>query len=377
MISSKQFEEIVDHFVRSAPQILWIENLTDDCHEAGSEWQRDKYLEFNQHEAFPGSFDAMLAPEKGGFSGGDGPCFRAVCHSAKKPNASGMRSFFSLTSSHALMEGADLVQIMRGKTADHSVEQAGNKQAQLLQRIGASLMAPISALIHLTWAHLHKSDNQQFCFRSLSLNSADFRRAAKKDGISQRALMFALVLYHFTRPNQPAGKRKRQMMAYSSLRDHGIADERDDYLQLKMHILMLKATDNFVSYAQLVDKMLKEQADQGNFNQHMYNKTLAVQRFLYPLFPRLYSRRFFEFVPYDIVLSTLPPVRPKGVLKSLRKVPIYGGSATGRGRNCIFVPGKEFLTFNFWAEQGFYHALPGLMEQLKELGVECEMPGGG
>ncbi len=370
-LARKEFEAIVEHIVAGAPHLMWTENLEDDGFEKGHDWSRDRYMEFHEHETLP---EAIEMQRERCFSAVSGPAFAAVCHTARKANAQGFHSLVVLTSRHALTEGVDLVQVMRGKRVDHTKSKPNDKPAGILKQAAALLIAPVIALQHLVGAHFHKPVNEDFCFRSIAVDSGDLRIAARQLKITQRALVFALVLYCFSRPNLKNGKT--QMMIYTTLADFGISNERDDYLNFKIRLLFQRDKDSFAEYAVSLDRALAKQAEKGNFNQHYYNRSLGFLRKLLSWFPRLSSQSVYGYSPHDMMLSMVPPVRPTGIMSRLRNGILFGGTVTGKGRNCVFIPGIDTLTFNFWAEESYYQSLPGLLKKLDELGIACSTPEG-
>jgi hypothetical protein len=85
--------------------------------------------------------------------------------------------------------------------------------------------------------------------------------------------------------------------------------------------------------------------------------------------PSLYSPKVFAFMPYDLVFALIPPHRLTGPLSRGLMEPVWAGAVMPGINGCVAVPGRKFVTLNFYLEEDLLPRLADLDALLAGLPV--------
>lgn len=164
-------------------------------------------------------------------------------------------------------------------------------------------------------------------------------------------------------------KKKKQLVSYSTLPDAKTTLE-DSALNLRMQVGSLPTADDFETHVKMNSVVLDKENTTEVYSQAFYNSILGVHRVLHKLFPFLYGKRFFTYIPYDFVLSLIPPHITSGPFRKIFNGSMFCGSYTPGVNNCIFVPYRNGFSLNLYLANSEYENLAGLTGLLDELGIE-------
>jgi len=275
------------------------------------------------------------------------PTFWSRCIVADAPNAEGFRSLISFETSHAISEGGDLVACLRDRRPDAFPQPPMARPLSLRQRFAVALIAPATAVLHLSMSKLDRRARHPFGDGELALDRGTLRAAARRIGVSQKALLFALVLFGLRRP---ARRHRPYWVAFAYLPKEKAPGADDDRLAVRLLETFLRITGSFPAFARDIEARLAEVNQESPVKMALADRTHAINRFIWRRVPALYRRGFFGYAPYDFLLSMLPPVRPTRGMALFRRARLYAGSGPAASRACIFLPGPAAITLNIHAE---------------------------
>jgi hypothetical protein len=119
-----------------APQLNLRHDDRRQAHVDARPFDLDEIASFHQVPSFAGFPDKVVGPNEDLFQDQRLPCFRAACYALPDGvDDGGNRAFVLFRASHALMEGVDTAELMRGRPSDHG---AAKKDPAL--RLGARIM---------------------------------------------------------------------------------------------------------------------------------------------------------------------------------------------------------------------------------------------
>jgi len=272
------------------------------------------------------------------------PLFRLRYADAASP-AEGRAGFLLVQVAHALVEGADSALLSRSQSAAHPTSRSAQRTPPLVKAAATGLGAGLAAL-HLIAGNLIELRPGPYRAATRVYPRETFSRLARRHGVRQRALLFALVLATLFDP----GKR-RISSTYSSIDDGGGAD-RDPYMRMRMRFAVFDNDADFPSLVRAVDARLAEaEAKESGFNAELNAGGLRVHRRLSRLLPVAYTPRVFRMMPFDVVLGLIPPHRLTGDLTAGLTEPVYAGAALAGANACVIVPSRRLVTFNFYLQE--------------------------
>ena len=345
-ISRSEFGCLLGKVLAAAPQLCQYESVAAQGHEPAEVSIEEISSVIESDQPVP-VLDEVLAQLGPSFADTDKPTIRASLFTSPTPNQENYRSIVVIESTHAVMEGGDIADLLRGRTSDHGTRPVVNRQPSAGAMGIIRVIALPLALMHLFIAKLEKKDRQAFRHASIRLARADIKAAARRLGVSQQALLFALVLFA-TRPDPERTGRLR--VGYSTLPAERSRIADDEYLNLRMQEVSFVADTNFTAFVKSVHTKIESTKDTPYFTMALYNHLIGVHRRLHAVAPIFYRGNFFGYSPTDWVLSMLPPLMPVRKFDMLKRSTIFAGSNTGTARNCIFCMGPDWVTLNFWAD---------------------------
>ena len=277
------------------------------------------------------------------------PLFRIRYAAADQPTADGRAGFLLVQVSHALVEGADSALLARSQSAAHPVTYSKHNAAPLVKAAATGLGA-VLATLHLLAGNLVTVRPGPFRYASRVYPRPLFSSLARRHGVRQRALFFALVMHALFDAGTERGKRKLTS-TYSVIDDGGGAD-RDAYMRMRMRFASFANRDSFGDYLRAVDARLTQaESRESGFNDAMNAEGIRLHRALSRIVPFAYTPKLFQFMPYDIVIGLITPHRLGGGLTRDLVEPVYAGAALEGANACVIVPSKRQVSFNFYIQE--------------------------
>ena len=299
------------------------------------------------------------------------PNFRAYGFCLRKAKKGAPRSLYVCCSSHALMEGSESARIMRMRPTVHHAERAPARLG-LLQNAMITAAGLVLAPLHLIASAFDRRDVTHGNWAVIDISRKSIKQLATRHGVRQRSVLFSLPLYglHFEQSLPNRAKKKPQLISYSTLPDTKTTLE-DAALNLRMQVGRIPFAESFEAHLKAIDKVLSKEDTTEIYSQAFYNAILGVHRVLHRLFPVLYRGRFFTYVPYDFVLSLLPPHITGGWFRKLFRRSIFCGSYTPGTNSCVFVPYLGGFSLNFYADPKIHANMDAFTAFLKQQGIDC------
>lgn len=301
-----------------------------------------------------------LVPEGSGiFDDPARPSIRLRCTSLAEGADGPVGTVLSVAVSHALVDGAGLANLARGRDAARPVSlpfaaPGGTGAPRIL-----GLLAPALALVHLVLAHAARRKTDGFGFQTARLDRALVRAAAARLGVSQRSLLFACVLDALL----PHRRGRRVRFAYAVLG----AGSADAFFHARVNYAVLPLARDLAAFTRDLDALLARRDAAAVGINALVDRILGFHRRLMARAPWLYGTRFFQYAPYDLELSLLPPLRPSGPFARFRDATLYAGCDNGATPICIFLPSAGGISLGLWVEEQHGAAVAAIPETLAAL----------
>ncbi len=328
----------------------------------------DAITSVREVDSFDGYPDVWLDPGLELYETKSLPLFRVMAVVRKGgPDAEGRASMVMVRASHCLLEGSDSALLTRSQPAGHGVPVAKKAKVPLSHRFKYAAISWLSTPAHMIAAHLLSPKEKPMGFRSLAIKRHRLRLLSKRLGVRTRSLMFALVTHALN------GKEKninqRVIAAAYTMLDNERHDADDDFFRVRTLDARFTVLEDFLEYVRAIDDTVGkiEQKDITK-TQFVLNATFKLHRLVSKVLPFLYGKRFWRFSgPYDLILTLVPPHRTYGSITSGMIEPIYCGSFHPGTNLCTFVPGREYVTFNFSMETRHLANVDKIMALLEEV----------
>lgn len=286
------------------------------------------------------------------------------------PGAEGdIASVLTVTVSHALIEGADLSAMMRGRHDRRSRRSALSRPFGRLGRLGITLGAPLLASLHWLLSLRERRKPSDFGFAVLELDAHALRDAARALQLRRRSLLFGCALHALT--DGPEGRRLP--MSYSHMPPGRVLLEDDSQLSVRINLLQPRWTPSPEAFARQIEDLVSRQNESEVLTQFLSNRVLGWHRRARRLFPRAYRGAFFGFAPYELVLSLVHPLRPGGAFAPFRNARLYGGSFTGTAPSCVILQANGRVSLCLWIETARMARLTTLRDTFAALGIEARL----
>lgn len=276
-----------------------------------------------------------------------------VAQLADGPDAEGRQSFILVQVAHALSEGSDSARLSRSRAASH---EEMREAAPIPPRWAwpARVLGFFHVLGHLALAHIWTPHRGRVRLASRTLSRQAIRELAYGLGVSQRGLMLALVARVIAHGGTASAPRWIST-AHTTLASGG-GVHRDRFMRMRIIYGKLKNRPDLCSFVRSVDADVRtHEANETGFQSELKATTLRGLRRFSRIAPFLYSPKLFAFWPYGIIFSLLTPHQIAGDLTAGMLEPVYCGTSIPGLNGCIVVPGREWVTFNFFVEE---HMLP-------------------
>ena len=292
------------------------------------------------------------------FSDPDLPLFRIRVARLAAPDAQGRRSFLLVQLSHVLAEGTDSSLLSRSRSAAHS-EVRAEKKAPGWIVAAARAFSWIAAPGHLLVSRFSTPHPSKIVAATRVIEREAVAAAARAYGVRQRTLLLALTAFAISRAGTPEGKRK--ISSTYSVVDHAGGEHRDSFMRMRMRFAMFENRTDFPEFLRVLDASLtKTEAAESGFNAEMNAAAIHLHRRLARRLPGLYGPKVFAFMPYDLVFALIPPHRLTGPLSRGLMEPVWAGAVMPGINGCVAVPGRKFVTLNFYLEEDLLPRLADL-----------------
>lgn len=275
----------------------------------------------------------------------DLPLFRLRYADAGTTAASGPQGFLLVQVAHALVEGADSALLSRSQSAAHRPAFA-NLKAPSLTLAAARLAGALLPPFHLLAAHLAAPRPGPYVYASRTASRPALSAMARELGVSQRALFYALAM------DALFGSQKSRSVstAYSAVDTQAVG--RDAFMRMRMLFARFSVAPDFPNFARSVEARLRQsERREAGFTAEMNARGMRAHRALDRLIPFAYGPRLFQFTPFDMILAVVPPHRLGGALTGDLLEPVYAGAALEGVNACVIVPGRLYVTFNFYIQR--------------------------
>ncbi len=367
-LTRSQFDELIEHVLAAIPDLRLAADMKRQVHNTRGVPENSRDRMFEELERFDMDLSQWLQARDGFFEGTARPAFLARCLSAREAGADGVRSIFYLQTCHAHMEGLDVSRLVRGVGAGSRVQKRVRQRLPLAQRVLYSVLACLIGPLAILGANILPARNAKRRFWSMRLCKRDVHRLAHEVGVGQRALCFALVLRGLH------GRRRRHNFIYTALPAIKYLADDDPRIAVHGRSARVRSDVDFCDFARRLEREMRR-ADARTLQMHYVAiRTFRVFRLVGRYLPCLFRRRFKRFLPFDMVLSMLPPVLPSGRFSELIDGPVYGGVATHGSDNCVLSPGREVIAVNLWLDERSASRLPQLLALAKDIGIGVGMP---
>lgn len=283
------------------------------------------------------------------FERNDLPMFRIKVASLKSgPNEDGNMAAIMVLATHSLFEGADAVNLSRSQPVVRAKVTSKPSALSSLAKLYYTTLASVAAPLQLFAAYVFAPKIADIEFKSLVFERSKIRQVAKKFGIRQQSLLFALVTFGLNDGGIGFSKKKISTI-YADLSKTSDVQTNDSFFQFRMIDLDLKVLGDFEAYAILVEASLLE-VERGDkaATQRFLNAMFGAHRWIQTKFPKIYTPQLFRFTAgYHMTLSMVQPQRMGGALTMGMVEPVYTGTYHPGFNMCVFAPGRKFVTLNF------------------------------
>lgn len=344
-ISRDEFRDFVGQLLTLAPQLNWRNDDRGQRHIDLSPVASNDVGSYHEVESFDGFPDRVLGPNTDVFADPALPSFRAECYALNTGETTeGNRSFVIMRASHALMEGVDSARVLRGLAAGHPAPERPPK-ARLARAAAIAIGLAFVPLNYAVTAALNRG-RKEWTIGTVTLDRRDLKQAATSLGIQQRSLIYGLIMCGFY---DPAGRStKNRTIGYSNLPPRR-ADGDDPYVRLQMRTTRMRHRQSFSEYLRQLDRQLSLAGRGASWTQLQNDAFFGIHRRIARLLPFLYQRRFFGYVPYDFLLSLVPPHLPgTGSFEHFGFNDVYCGSHAAGVNCCVIVPQRDRVSLNIY-----------------------------
>ena len=374
LLTRSSFRWMVEDVIGLAPQLNLRNDDRRQAHIDARPFDLEEIISFTELDSFAGFPDSVLSPNQDLFLDPRLPSFRAACFSLRNgANADGNRSFVLYRASHALMEGIDTAQVLRGRPSKHETHPA-RQVARPLGRLATAIVATLAMPTNFAITAFHWRNNNDCSLRTIALSRRDLKRVATELGVQQRTVIFALVMNGFYHANKRRSLRPR-FIGYSNLSPRRF-DGDDDFVRLRMQVTTMRQRSSFAEYAEALDLKLAGAGRESLGLQMHYNAIFGFHRRLAKITPALYGKRFFGFAPYDFLLSLVPPHTPSGVFAGLALNDIYCGTHMAGVNCCVIVPQPDRISLNIYSPTRFVDRISDIESLLAAVGIAVVTPAG-
>lgn len=358
---------IADRFTSHVPRLLEAESLEADGFVKPAPAFRDGIVSYH-HQDTQGTAPSDMDPSfRTPLTDTGRPSLEITCHAADHPDEHGVRSWLAIKLAHSAIEGADVANITRAPdNPDAPRAPREERRLGLGTRIAATLVTP-AAWVSSQVIALRSSGRREDCgFLRLTLDRREVNEAARRLGVSQRALLFGLVLHAAVRDGDG---RRPVHAAIPFLPKTRVTGEDDGYFDVRVDAIRYAGPDDLAAYIQGLEETLSRRSRDGIFVHALVMRMMGLQRRIHRAAPALVPRRVFDSNYYDIVLTMVPPLRSARLSPRLEGATFMGGTMTGTAATCAFVFDTDHVSLTFWAGPAIAARIDALADAASTLGM--------
>ncbi|GAB5488855.1 MAG: hypothetical protein Pars2KO_24250 [Parasphingorhabdus sp.] len=380
VITAAKFYELVNWVLTEIPSLSSIYDRNTETFRSDCSVKVAQTCEYHKVEDLSACWNQFLGELPLLFDNLDGRLFRATCFvssdDADETDASG-ESLVMFAALHAVIEGVDLANVLRGKFESGESRQLG--PAKLLSRTSArnAFYALTGILIVVSSHILARARRRPSIFpavQHISLERQGLRNLAREYGVSQKALLFALVR-HSLNQIEPQTNRlgwgRRVSLTYT---EHAQATQSQDDEAIKMRLRsgLLDVRGNIKDLAEKFDAMFSRKHKKPHVFQRTNNAAIRINRILEKIFPKLYGEQMFDYLPFSECYTLLPPNRFRANLSEMSDGTLLTGSMS-RGLDVItFCPSRKRIHIAFKTEPARARVTEICLDTLKQLGLSAD-----
>lgn len=372
-LSAKDLQSFTADLLANAPQVtVGFKKSKNGALDPELLSQMIERVEVDDLDAYPDAWDTSADPL---YERPDLPMMRIRAAVRKDgPDAQGRYASLQMLSTHALFEGADSALLSRSQEAGHAEENIQVVKRPLWKRIYLRLSAAIFAPIQIVLAFFLASKENTHDFAALAFSRDRIRKAAARYGVGQRAFMFALVTMAIN-GHQKILSKGRISATYTVLDGTHKLRTNDDFFRFRLMEVIFPVHDDFETFAKAIEKsLLNIETKKPLYSQAFINALFHAHRWIKTNLPFLYFKRLFRFTGfYHFNLSITPPHRLQGELVSNLMEPVYGGTQHPGLNSCIFIPQRNWITFNFDLPARLIGRVPEVTKLFDELDKMTEI----
>lgn len=291
------------------------------------------------------------------------PLFRlSVAVRSGGADEAGRAAYVQVRVCHALVEGLDSALLTRSQSSAH---QPISRLPEPPRRVWPEIVGNLAALGHLVAGNLYVPHPGPFHHAVRTLDRRRIGRLARRLGVRQRTLLFALALALLFDQGSQKGKNKVSC-TYSTIDNHSVT--RDPFMRMRMLFTTFANRSDFAGLINAVDAGLtRAETTESGFAAAMNAAALRAHRRMARVLRFAYTPRLFQFMPFDLIIGLIPPHRLKGSLTNGLVEPVYAGAGTPGGNGCVFVPNRDRFTVNFYLQERLLPRLENLEVLLSEI----------
>jgi hypothetical protein len=367
-IDERGFLEITEAFMNYAPQLGSKADTDGEQHEA-VEFSGGEILNSSEAGSLNKGLSEFLYRHGAVYDDPRLPNFRASGLTGKQVGDENPRSLYACMSSHALMEGSESARVLLAKPATQPTGRASSKIG-IFKRGMIGIAGGLLAPMHLLASRFNKKDTRNGKWLIIDLDRKAIKKIASENGVNQRSVLFSLPLHWLqSGPGASRPKKKRtHIVSYSTLPREKTTLE-DSALNVRMQVARFQIDADYIRHLRRIDEVISRENKTEIYSQAFYNAILGVHRTIHRIFPALYGEKFFTYVPYDFVLSLLPPHIARGPFRKYFDRSIYCGSYTPGVNSCVFVPHRNGVSLNLFLDSQTHANADSLLALLDQLNI--------
>ncbi len=367
-MSEAKFHTLIETIMNWAPQLNMRAENENDRHVA-IEINHKSICRFELTDNLETSLAETVSRHDAIYSDPALPDFRAFCFRLRQPQKGKPQTLVVCCTSHALMEGSETSRLMRARQSVHNADQ---EVATLgfIQRGTLAAAGLVLAPFHLAASRFNSKNPPSGKAVIVNIERDAVKKLAIDLNVRQRSVLFSLPLFGLQlAPGLPRHAKKRaHLVSYATLPESRTSLE-DSALNLRMQVGRFPAAGHFSRHVRLTDAVLARENTREIYSQALYNSILNVHRVLQKPLPFLYRERFFTYVPYDFVLSLLPPHVSGGLLRGMFDGSVFCGSYTPGVNTCVFVPHRDGISLNLYLRPPVLENIAAFSGFLDDLGI--------
>lgn len=379
IVSAEEFEGLVQWVLGQIPQLTSCYDRQTETLKFDDPDKRHQYAEYCEVRNLSEHWNKFLHELPLLFDALDGKMFRASCFVSKNEtdgqhSKSGSLVVFSAL--HAVIEGIDLANLLRGKLEDGKSQRTfstGFQKSWVQSVLYALTGTMIVASSHIL-ARLRRRPAVIPTTQHINLERQALRKKAQEYGVSQKALLFAFARHSINvieSPTKSFGISKHVSVAFTE-QARATQSQDDQAIKMRLRADLMPVNGEIRKLAERFDAIFLRKHKRPFYFQRVNNSAIRINRFLERVLPKLYGQKMFDYLPFSECYTLLPPSRFQSHLHDLSDGTIMTGSMS-RGLDVItFCPGQEDIHIAFKTEPQREAIAQNCLDVLAEHGLPAE-----